>query len=116
MGEPVLGSAVDDQLPIRLGVVHLAGEAGDVGEWDVRIRCTVADESRGGDRSRFGGAGGLEAPVHPGHAGDRAAAAGVAPAHPPSMWKGCHRNSIVGVHWHHQSALLPGPGAISRPG
>lgn len=116
VGEPVPGSAVDDQLPVRLGVVHLAGEAGDVGERDVRIRCTVADESRRGDRSRFDGAGGLEAPVHPGHAGDRAAAAGVAPAHSPSIVE------RVSPELDRRRALAPsvsftaGPGAISRPG
>ena len=62
VGEAVLGAAVDDQLPVRPGRVHLVGERGDVGERDVRVHGAVAYQQPRPDLAGLGaGAGGQAA-------------------------------------------------------
>lgn len=63
MCEAVHGSAVHDQLPIGVGPVHLLGECGDVGEWDVGVASAVTDEDPGFHTTRPRGGGRREAAV-----------------------------------------------------
>jgi hypothetical protein len=69
VGEAVHRAAVDDQLEVGPGLVHLFDESRHLCGWDVRIQSAVADEHLGLDRARTGRVSRLEASVNADRAG-----------------------------------------------